>query len=476
MKRIYFTTILFLSLITGFSQSQEKDYTEAFKLIEVWLDAQKDFEQLPGITAIIVKDQEVLWQGAFGLANKEDSVKAEPSTIFSICSISKLFTSVAIMKLYEEGKLRLDDDIKDLLPEYNLKQKYSESMPVTVRSLMTHSSGLPRESNFPYWTPPDFPFPSREEINGDLSKQETLYPASAYFQYSNLGMTLLGEIVEEISEMPYDDYIQQNIIEPLGLKNTRTELPKDLYGNKLAYGYSSVNRKLHREKIDFFQANGVKPAAGFSSNVIDLGKFASWQFRLLDTTTTEILKSSTLKYMQNVHWTDPDWKTTWGLGFSVVKGEDGDKWVGHGGSCPGYRTILQLNPKTKLAFSVMINAGGTDPGKYVKGMNAIMGKVKTVNRKDSVANNLGDYTGYYSEQPWGSEVYASTWEGKLVLLDLPSDTPANSMTFFKHIKDDTFRRIRDDEELGETLVFERDDDGQITRFKRHGNYTFKLKR
>ena len=60
MKRIYFTTILFLSLITGFSQSQEKDYTEAFKLIEVWLDAQKDFEQLPGITAIIVKDQEVL--------------------------------------------------------------------------------------------------------------------------------------------------------------------------------------------------------------------------------------------------------------------------------------------------------------------------------------------------------------------------------------------------------------------------------
>ena len=181
MKRIYFTTILFLSLITGFSQSQEKDYTEAFKLIEVWLDAQKDFEQLPGITAIIVKDQEVLWQGAFGLANKEDSVKAEPSTIFSICSISKLFTSVAIMKLYEEGKLRLDDDIKDLLPEYNLKQKYSESMPVTVRSLMTHSSGLPRESNFPYWTPPDFPFPSREEINGDLSKQETLYPAFAPF-------------------------------------------------------------------------------------------------------------------------------------------------------------------------------------------------------------------------------------------------------------------------------------------------------
>ena len=474
MKSLYFTTILFFSIITGFSQNHKKDYSEAFKLIEVWLDAQKDFEQLPGITGIIVKDQEVLWKGAFGLSNKEDSIKAEPSTIFSICSISKLFTSVALMKLYEEGKISMDDNINDLLPWYNLAQKYPESMPITVRSLMTHSSGLPRESNFPYWTPPNFPFPSREEIKGDLSKQETLYPASTYFQYSNLGMTLLGEIIEEITGIPYENYIEQNIIKPLGLTDTRTELPSNLYGNKLAYGYSAVNRKLNRDKVDFFQANGVKPAAGFSSNVVDLGKFASWQFRLLDTTATEILKSSTLKYMQNVHWTDPDWKTMRGLGFVITKGEDGSKWIGHGGSCPGYRTILLLNPKSKLAFSVMINANGTTPQKYVTGMNEILSKVKGTSKNDSVVHNLDDYIGYYSSQPWSSEIYVSTWEGKLVLLDLPSDSPGNSMTFFKLIQDDTFRRIRDDDELGETLVFEHDKNGQIVRFKWHGNYTVRI--
>lgn len=476
MKKFYFILFLLFSILTGFAQNEEKDYTEAFKLIEVWLDAQKDFERLPGLTAIIVKDQEVLWEGAFGLANKEDSVKAEPSTIHSICSISKLFTSVAIMKLYEEGKLRLDDEIHDLLPWYNLNQKYPESMPVTVRTLMTHSSGLPRESNFPYWTGPDFPFPSREEIIADLSKQETLYPSSTYFQYSNLGMTLLGEIIEKLSGISYDDYITQNIIEPLGLKNTRTELPENLYGKELAYGYSAVDRTLNRDKVDFFQANGVKPAAGFSSNVLDLGKFASWQFRLLDTTTTEILRSSTLKYMQNVHWIDPDWKTTWGLGFWVAKSEDGSKWIGHGGSCPGYRTVLQLNSKTKLAFSVMINASGTNPGKYVQGMNGIMSKVKATSKNDSTLQHADDYIGFYSEQPWGSEVYISTWEGKLVAIDLPSDSPANSMTFFKHIKDDTFRRVRDDKELGETLVFERDDDGKVIRVKQHGNYSVKIDR
>ena len=62
----------------------------------------------------------------------------------------------------------------------------------------------------------------------------------------------------------------------------------------------------------------------------------------MDTTITEILKPSTLKYMQNVHWTDPDWKTTWGLGFSIQRGADDSKIVGHGGSCPGYRTVLML--------------------------------------------------------------------------------------------------------------------------------------
>lgn len=84
MKWFYLTTILSFSIITGFAQNHEKDYTEAFKLIEVWLDAQKDFEQLPGITAAIIKDQEVLWAGAFGLANIEDSIKMKPATIFSI--------------------------------------------------------------------------------------------------------------------------------------------------------------------------------------------------------------------------------------------------------------------------------------------------------------------------------------------------------------------------------------------------------
>ena len=478
MIKYYFTLFISLLINTSYSQENKKDYTEAFKLVEVWLEAQKDFNQLPGLTAIVIDDQEVLWSGAFGLSNVENNIKAEVTTLCSICSISKLFTSVAIMKLYDEGKLRLDDRVEDILPAYRLEQKYAESGPITIRSLLTHSSGLPREAAYPYWTGPDFSFPSKEQINSKLSEQETLYPASTYFQYSNLGLTLLGEIVEELSGVPYDEYVQQNILRPLGLSDTRTELPEELYGKELAIGYSAMTRIGKREKVNFFQANGITPAAGFSSNVQDLGKFVSWQFRLRDSTITEILKPSTIKYMQNVHWTNPDWKTTWGLGFIVYKGSNGNTWVGHGGSCPGYRLILLIDLKSKRAFSVMINANGTNPGNYANGIKEIINKVKVSKREISSKEkkDLKEFVGYYSQMPWWGEEYISTWEGKLVTLQLPSEKPGDFMTFYKHIEGDTFRRIRDDDELGETLVFERDENGNITQYIRHGNYSKKINR
>jgi CubicO group peptidase (beta-lactamase class C family) len=264
----------------------------------------------------------------------------------------------------------------------------------------------------------------------------------------------------------------------LHLASTQTKLPEPYYGEELAIGYSALTREGSREKVNLFQANGITPAAGFSSNVIDLGKFASWQFRLIDTTTAEILKPNTLKNMYNVHWTDPDFETTWGLGFAVYKGSDGKKWVSHGGSCPGYRSTLQINPETKMAYSVMINASGTSPGKYASGIKAILNKVSNENPEEKDVEtdpiDLKQYTGYYSSLPWWSEIYIAKWGDQLVGLSLPSDDPTDAMTFFKHIEGDTFKRVRDNGELGEAVVFERDQDGNIIRFKRHGNYVHKI--
>ncbi len=243
MKNFLACIVLFLFVQKSFSQTPAIDYTDALHLIGSWIEAQRDYSDLPSISVAIVKDQETIWSKAYGMANSEGKVAASTNTLYSICSISKLFTSVAIMQLYDAGKLRLDDNIEAILPHYNLKQQYKESAPITIRSLLTHSSGLPRESDFPYWTGPDFPFPTQAQLNAKLGEQQTLYSSSTWFQYSNLGMSLLGEVVEKISGQPYDKYIEENILKPLRLNSTYTYSPRKNRERKWLLGMELPNVK-----------------------------------------------------------------------------------------------------------------------------------------------------------------------------------------------------------------------------------------
>ncbi len=472
MKKIWIV-FLVCTATAACAQKNSTDYTDALQLIDRWIEAERDYKHLPGLSASIIKDQEVLWSKAYGLSNISNKVPATPATVYSICSISKLFTAIAIMQLYDEGKLRLDDPIETILRDFNLKQQFKDSGPITIRSLLTHSSGLPRESDYPYWTGPDFPFPSQEKVNSKLKDQQTLYPASAYFQYSNLGLTLLGEIVEKVSGKKYNDYVEEKILKPLQLASTHPYLPAAEFGKKMAIGYSALKRDGSREPVGLFDARAITAAAGFSSTVEDLGRFASWQFRLLEKGGVELLHSSTLKEMQRVQWIDPDWTTSWGLGFSVSK-QGNTTLVGHGGSCPGYRTTLQLDTKEKLAYSVMINAGGESPEFFAKEIRELISAIpKEKQLKESV--DLTKYAGIYSQQPWDSELLITPWYGELAMLNFPSSNPDEDMTLLRQVEGNTFKRIRSDKTLGEEIIFEMDANGKVVRMRRHSNYSMKIK-
>ncbi|HET7180381.1 MAG TPA: serine hydrolase domain-containing protein [Chryseosolibacter sp.] len=470
-------SVLFVCFIPTFSQAQsnvEEGESDALVLIDEWLEAQQAYDHLPGISAGIVKDQKLIWSKGYGVADLAKRTPASPSTLYSICSITKLFTSIAIMQLYEQGKLRLDDSIQVVLPEFNIRQQFADSGPITIRSLLTHSSGLPRESDFPYWTGPDYKFPTRKQVTEKLDEQETLYPASTYFQYSNLGMTILGEIVEKVSGKKYDDYVEENILDPLRLSQTFCKPPTNEAGRQLATGYSSLKRDGTRDALPVFDTRGMKPAAGFYSTVEDLARFAEWQFRLLDHGGKEIIDASTLKEMQRVHWVDPDWKIHWGLGF-VVYQQGGKTLVGHSGSCPGYRTTLLLDPQEKMAFIVMINAMQS-PWPYATQMRNIFLKGKKEMKSRSQKIDLNAYEGVYNAQPWGSEKKVLSWYGNLAILDLPTDSPLEDMTLLQHVSGDVFRRIRRDEGLGEKITFERDaNTGKVIRMWENSNYSVKLK-
>jgi CubicO group peptidase (beta-lactamase class C family) len=366
-----------------------------------------------------------------------------------------------------------------------IKRSAPESGDITVEGLLTHASGLPRESDHPYWTGPDFLFPTREQIIERVSAQQTLYPAETYFQYSNLGLTLAGEVAAAAAGTSYDDLIKRSILGPLGMTSTTTDIPVAERGKRLATGYSAIMRDGGRKPVTFFQARGIAPAAGFASTVEDLAKFASWQFRLLGKGGTEILKSNTLREMQRVHWVDPDFETTWGLGFSVWRSEN-KTFVGHGGSCPGFRTHLLLKPDEKIATITMANALGVNPQAWAQRAYEVMAPaIKAAARSGGATPvaatgsspapvatydaSLDRYLGTYGSS-FGGEIAVVRWEDGISTLGLPTANPLQALTKLRKTGEHTFRRVRRDEALGEEIVFEMGADGKPTRFRWHNNF------
>ncbi|MDZ7768161.1 MAG: serine hydrolase domain-containing protein [Woeseiaceae bacterium] len=189
-----------------------------------------------------------------------------------------------------------------------------------------------------------------------LGSQKTLYPAQTYFQYPNLAVSLAGEIIQAVSGQDYAAYVRQNILDPLGLDDTRSYYPEELRGEQLAIGYTGLHREGRCDPVAPFFTRGITAAAGFTSSVNELTRFASWQFRLLDGGDESVLDANTHREMQRVHWVDPDWEVTWGLGFNVRRADD-ETVVGHSGGCPGYITQFALLPKHRLAVIALTNAG-----------------------------------------------------------------------------------------------------------------------
>lgn len=446
---------------------------QALELARTWLEAQRAYEQIPGVSAAIVHDQQILWAGGYGLADLAARRPAASTTIYSICSISKLFTSVAVMMQRDAGRLELDDPVGKHLPWFTIGPAEGESGPVTVEGLLTHAAGLPRESDYPYWSGPDFAFPTRQQVIERVSRQQMLYPAETIWQYSNLGLTLAGEVAAAAAGKPYDDLVRTGILEPLGLASTTPDMPADQQGRRLATGYTGLGREGRRHAVPFFTAKGIAPAAGYASTVEDLARFASWQFRLLAQGGTEILRATTLRDMHRVHWIDSDFTNSYGLGFAVWR--SGDKtFVGHGGSCPGFRSQLLIKPDERVATVFMANAQGVDARNYAQRLYDIVGPVVVQAAKEALAPQVADgsldpYVGSYASTFSATETAVVKWENGLAMLPLPTTDPMNALAKLQKTGDHTFRRVRRDGTLAEPIVFEMGPDGRARRYVQHSN-------
>ena len=482
MKKIFICLLLIVSLFSiSFSQQQLLDspkIADKIKLYESWVNSQMDFYNLPGLSMGIVYDQELVWQKGFGYADLEKKIPMTPQTIFRVASITKLFTSTAIMQLRDAGKLRLDDPITKHLKWFQIKHRYPEAPEITIRHILTHTSGLPREAAFPYWT--DHKFPTMEEIKEKLPKQETIFPSETKWKYSNLAMALLGEIVVSASGKDYETYITDHILKPLGMTNTSVFLTKEQKKN-LATGYGIRLSDGTRETMSCIDSKGLTPAANISSNIIDLAKFVSMQFGESNNVTgSQILKANTLREMQRVHWLRPSWTSGWGLGFSIRKYKN-RTLVGHAGWVGGNRSQLYFDVKDKIGVIVYSNGEDGSPTKFALKLfdslvPEILNEKKPKAKPDKFNPVWEKFAGKYEDSShWVEEVFII--DKKLFLRGYsypPDENPESSLVQLFPEGKNTFR-MSGENGNGETVIFQLDDLGNVKQIKKGENYLYPVK-
>ncbi len=401
----------------------DPDVLGAERLFSAWLDGQMAYRGLPGIAVGVVSDQQLVWAKGFGLADVKANRPMSPSTLFRMASHSKLFTAMAIMQLREQGKLRLDDPVAKYLPWFTVKPVGDDDGEVTIEELLTHASGLPREAG-DHWTTNRFP--TGEDIKRLIADRQAALPPATRWKYSNLAYTIAGMVVESVSGEPWSGYVQRHLFDPLGM--AASSVDREVPGLTVGYGRRMPDGT--RAVFPFIDARGMAAATGVTSNVEDMAKFVSAQFRTGKMGGSQVLSTSSLRRMHRVRSVEEDWTYGTGVGFwiSRVKGRS---YVGHGGGYLGNTTNTLIQLDDKVGVIVLTNTNDSDPSAIARQLMATVGAAvakATAPKPTVVAWNPAweRFAGLY-RGAWGDQEVVALKE-KLVLIDPTEATVEDAVT------------------------------------------------
>lgn len=436
----------------------DPDVLGAERLFSAWLEGQIAYRGLPGIAVGVVSDQQLVWSKGFGLADLTARRPMSPSTLFRMASHSKLFTATAIMQLREQGKLRLDEPVAKYLPWFTLRPAGSDDGEVTIEELLTHASGLPREAG-DHWSSNQFP--TGEEIKRLMADRQAALPPATRWKYSNLAYTIAGMVVEAVSGERWSDYVQRHIFDPLGMAGSSVD--QNVPGLTVGYGRRMPDGT--RAVIPFIDARGMAAATGVSSNVDDMAKFVSAQFRAGKTGGSQILSTASLRLMHRVRSVEEDWTYGTGVGFWISRIKD-RTYVGHGGGYLGNTTQTLIQLDDRVGVIVLTNTNDSDPSAIARQLMATVGaavakaaapKPVVVAWDPAWTRFAGLYRG-----AWGDQQVVVTKE-KLVLID-PTEPNVDDQGTLEPLGGGRFRYLAKSGggEVGEVVRFA-EENGKVTR-------------
>lgn len=305
--------------------------------IDDYIHAQMKAFHLPGISIAIVQDGTIVKIDAYGVSDVARGTQATPDTVYKIASVSKQFIATAIMLLVQDGRLNVDDQVS----------KYIDAtppswQPITIRHLLTHTSGLVRES-------PGFD-PMKAQSDAGVVKAAYAVPlrftTGEKWEYSNTGYYVLAEIITRVSGKPWAEFIQERVFAPAGMAVTA---PTNAAPPQLATGYSG---KDNQQRADDWIA--VRPSGAFLSTVGDLAK---WDALLY---SDRVLTEESRRHM----WTPVQLANgsthPYGFGWHVETKRSGQRAVWHGGGLPGFASYFGRFLDDRVSVIVLTNGNDVD--------------------------------------------------------------------------------------------------------------------
>jgi CubicO group peptidase (beta-lactamase class C family) len=335
---------LFLSLVVSFAVFAQ---SAKIRELEAFFEREMKSQQMPAIS-VAVKHGDFTWSRGFGLADIDNNVRATEQSSYRMASVTKPMTSVAILKLADEGKIDLDAEVQTYVPYFPKKAK-----PVTVRQLLSHMGGISHYKNYEKEGRIKDPKTTRESIAIFEDFDLIAEPGTAY-NYSSYGYNLLGAVVEGASGKPYAEYLAENIWKPLGMTSTRMDDPRALIPHRVT-GYVLERGQIKRsEYVDVSSRFG---GGGTRSTVVDMVRF------LEGLAAGKILKTATRDQAWTMAQTRDRHYVHYGYGFGLYS-RNGRYVVAHGGSQQETRTSMSYFADAKLYIALASNFENAELGRF----------------------------------------------------------------------------------------------------------------
>ena len=353
MKHLLITILILCIFLFITDKTYAKNINNQTSDLNIWIDStfteSLKSVNIAGATIVLMQGDSILHIDGYGVTDiKSNNTVKSNSSIFGVGSISKVFVATAIMQLYEDGILELDKDINRYLKSFQFKYPFNDS--VAVKDLLTHSSGFgDRNIQTAVESEKDI-IPLAKYLEKRMPAQ--VRPAGKVISYSNHGYALLGLIVEEVSGVPFYEYIKKMILRPLEMNHSSFKRQDSLKENYVS-SYLQKGEKLLPYKPEFHL---YYPAGSFKATASDMGHFITMFLNNGNFKGNQILKSSTVNKMFQTgfrHYKNSDFG--WLLGFPESQW-NGFKLIGHGGATQGFSSQLSLIPEKNIGVFISVNS------------------------------------------------------------------------------------------------------------------------